>query len=49
MKRNRHCLGRGASENNIHPNLLSKWKRTVISDESIKKRQIQKVHDLLCK
>ena len=54
MKRNRgeKTLSEIASENNIHPNLLSKWKRTAISglpqlfeDESIKKRQIQKAHE----
>ena len=50
--RGEKTLSEIASENNIHPNLLSKWKKTVISglpqlfeDESIKKRQIQKAHE----
>ena len=50
--RGEKTLSEIAAENGVHPNLLSKWKKTAITglpmlfeDENIKKRHMEKVHE----
>ncbi len=50
--RGEKTLSEIAAENNIHPNLLSKWKKTAITglpmlfeEENLQKRRILKAHE----